>query len=124
MSKVYQYDYSGTDSKQEANCKVYFRYLSSSSGIPAKDIEVIKIEEFTSLNETLDWHVAKNNEGLYVAVHHKTWGYNTNSWGAFKHEFRVYFTRKITLALSSTGDGYGQAFISTAQGLQELDGFF
>ena len=37
--------------------------------------------------------------------------------------FIIFYTTK-TLALSSTGDEYGQAFISTTQGLQELDGFF
>lgn len=38
-------------------------------------------------------------------------------------DFVIFYTTK-TVALSSTGDEYGQAFISTTHGLQELDGFY
>lgn len=39
-------------------------------------------------------------------------------------KIKGYLGVSATLALSSTGDEYGQAFISTTGGLQELDGFY
>lgn len=39
-------------------------------------------------------------------------------------KIKGYLGVSASLALSSTGEEYTQAFISTTQGLQELDGFF
>lgn len=92
--------------------KLQILRLSANQGTKCERYEYIKPDTLRVFG------APRHSKGYRPQPDGSTYPYEEKVW-----DFVIFYTTKI-LALSSTGDEYGQAFISTTQGLQELDGFF
>lgn len=93
---------------------------------PAKSFDQVKIKRIVNLNDKITVLRTERNGHDMLLVHFSMGQSVSSGYGGyvFEGEITIYYSIIDCIALSSTGEEYSQAFISTTQGLQELDGFY